>query len=84
MIKAPSTFCSHYLRDDKNCLSDLNLAAHNIRVDTRLDQCITSIGILDFNSARFAPTFVRLLLPISIAPARLIHIRAMLKRMKAQ
>ena len=47
-----------YLGDNKNCLSHLDLAAQNIMVEVRSDKDITVTGILDFDSAVFAPTFV--------------------------
>ena len=46
------------LGDNQNCLSHLDLAAHNIMVDIRPDNSIIVTGILDFDSACFAPTFV--------------------------
>ena len=47
-----------HLGDNKNCLSHLDLAAHNIMVEIRSDESITITGILDFDSACFAPAFV--------------------------
>ena len=44
--------------DNTNCLSHLDLAAHNIMVEVRSDSTITVTGVLDFDSACFAPTFV--------------------------
>ena len=44
--------------DNTNCLSHLDLAAHNIMVEVRSDDSITVTGVLDFDSACFAPTFV--------------------------
>ena len=44
--------------DNTNCLSHLDLAAHNIMVEVRPDNTITVTGVLDFDSACFAPTFV--------------------------
>ena len=46
------------LGDNKNCLSHLDLAPRNIMVEIRSDKSITITGILDFDSAVFAPTFV--------------------------
>lgn len=46
------------LGDNKNCLSHLDLAARNIMVEIRSDRRITVTGVLDFDSAVFAPTFV--------------------------
>ena len=46
------------LGDNKNCLSHLDLAAQNIMVDIRPDKSITVTGVLDFDSAVFAPKFV--------------------------
>ena len=44
--------------DNINCLSHLDLAAHNIMIDIRSDKSIIVTGVLDFDSACFAPTFV--------------------------
>ena len=46
------------LGDNKNCLSHLDLAARNIMVEVRPDKSITVTGVLDFDSAVFAPKFV--------------------------
>lgn len=46
------------LGDNKNCLSHLDLAARNVMVETRPDESITVTGVLDFDSAVFAPKFV--------------------------
>ena len=46
------------LGNNENCLSHLDLAAHNIMVDVDSDKSITITGVLDFDSAVFAPTFV--------------------------
>ncbi|CAD6573256.1 MAG: hypothetical protein ASARMPREDX12_005923 [Alectoria sarmentosa] len=46
------------LGDNKNCLSHLDLAPRNIMVEVRSDISITITGVLDFDSAVFAPTFV--------------------------
>ena len=43
---------------NKNCLSHLDLAAQNIMVEVDSDKSITITGVLDFDSAVFAPTFV--------------------------
>ena len=47
-----------WLGDNKNCLSHLDLAARNIMVEIRSGKSIAVTGILDFDSAIFAPTFV--------------------------
>ena len=44
--------------DNTNCLSHLDLAAHNIMVEVRTDNTITVTSVLDVDSACFAPTFV--------------------------
>ena len=41
-----------------NCSSHLDLEAHNIMVEGHLDKGIAVTGILNFDSACFAPTFV--------------------------
>ena len=46
------------LGDNKNCLSHLDLASQNIMVEIRPDNSITVTGVLDFDSAVFAPKFV--------------------------
>lgn len=46
------------LGDNKNCLSHLDLAPRNIMVEIRSDKSIVVTGVLDFDSAVFAPTFV--------------------------
>lgn len=46
------------LGDNKNCLSHLDLAPRNIMVEIRSDKSINVTGVLDFDSAVFAPTFV--------------------------
>lgn len=46
------------LGDNMNCLSHLDLAAHNIMVEVRSDKSINVTGVLDFDSACFAPRFV--------------------------
>lgn len=47
-----------YFGDNKNCLSHLDLEAQNIMVKVRSDKAITVTGVLDFDSAFFAPTFI--------------------------
>lgn len=44
--------------DNTNCLSHLDLAAHNIMVEVGSDKSISLTGVLDFDSACFAPMFV--------------------------
>ena len=44
--------------DNTNCLSHLDLAAHNIMVEVVSDKSISLTGVLDFDSACFAPMFV--------------------------
>ena len=46
------------LGSNKNCLSHIDLAAQNIMVEVDSDKSITITGVLDFDSAIFAPTFV--------------------------
>ena len=47
-----------YFEDSQNCFSHLDLAAHNIMVEVRPDKSVSVTGVLDFDSACFAPAFV--------------------------
>ena len=56
------------LGDDRNCLChlDLNMAPRNIMADVDADDSITISGILDWDSAIFAPRFVGCVPPMWI------------------